>query len=549
MSRRSSSSSFNSLKGKISLATSAMAIFTCAFGSIVYVTVSYLIKDTFVTVFIPFLLMAFVILIFGWWLSNEVIGPILKLSLLAKSMERSPMASMPKTSGSGETDELLETLYRNSQQLQAVVGMMEKVADGDLDIALAPLQTSDRLTNSFQKLLARVSESIYAKENLDRLGAAVDQVTIELARTRKGNLDIEIKTDLARVKDLSDTVRFLIHRFNGIITQVHAGASKAGTSAIEIQKIIRDAIIQDENRIREMGQAAAKLRESPNRVQKTAEQLSNSLSSADQSLEKARKGIEVSQQNTNSVNRLRKQVKEALNKTKRLTERSQEIEKIAKNLDDLSNRSSLIALNASVRAVGATENSSGFSVLAEEVERLSDRAGNTGKLMSGLNRSIAAEITEVEESLHGAVGEVANISKFAIEGENSLGEIERYLGQFLNLQSQLAENSSQQTAETEAALEVFTASLSNSANMTGSLRQAEAGLADLPNLMENLRSAVADFRVQSPEVLPLPPVEETLGMPAPEYLPETGEFDNAGMPEDLPEMGEAAREFELEEAR
>jgi methyl-accepting chemotaxis protein len=549
MSRRPASSSFNSLKGKISLATSAMAIFTCAFGSIVYVTVSYLIKDTFVTVFIPFLLMAFVILIFGWWLSNEVIGPILKLSLLAKSMERSPMASMPKTSGSGETDELLETLYRNSQQLQAVVGMMERVADGDLDIALAPLQNSDRLTNSFQKLLARVSESIYAKENLDRLGAAVDQLTIELARTRKGNLDIEIKTDLSRVKDLSDTVRFLIHRFNGIITQVHQGASEAGSSAVEIQKIIRDAIIQDESRIREMGQAAAKLKESPNRVQKIAEQLSNSLSSADQSLERARKGIEISQQNTNSVNKLRRQVKEALNKTKRLTERSQEIEKIAKNLDDLSNRSSLIALNASVRAVGTAENSSGFSVLAEEVERLSERAGNTGKLMSGLNRSIAAEITEVEDSLHTAVGEVANISKFAIEAENSLGEIERYLGQFLNLQSKFAENSSQQTAETEEALEVFTASLSNSANMTGSLRQAEAGLADLPNLMENLRSAVADFRVQSPEVLPHPAIEETLGIPAPEYLPETGEFDNAAAPEDLSEIGETAREFELEEAR
>jgi hypothetical protein len=123
------------------------------------------------------------------------------------------------------------------------------------------------------------------------------------------------------------------------------------------------------------------------------------------------------------------------------------------------------------------------------------------------------------------------------------------LGQFLNLQSKLAENSNQQTAETEAALEVFTASLSNSANMTGSLRQAEAGLADLPNLMENLRSAVADFRVQSPGVLPLPAIEETLSLPAPEYLPETGEFDNAAVPEDLSEIAETAREFELEEAR
>lgn len=527
-----------------------MAIFTCAFGLIVYVTVSYLIKDTFVTVFIPFLLMALVILVFGWWLSNEVIGPILKLNLLAKSIERSPMASLPKTSGSGETDELLETLYRNSQQLQAVVGMMERVADGDLDIALAPLQTSDRLTNSFQRLLSRVSESIYAKENLDRLGTAVDQLAAELARTRKGNLDIEINTDVAQVKDLSETIRFLVHRFNGIITQVHQGASQAGSSATGVQKVIRDAIIQDETRIRAMDQAAAKLRESPNRVQKISEQLSSSLSSADHSLEKARKGIEVSHQNTNAVNKLRKQVKEAINKIQRLNERSQEIDKIAKNLDDLSNRSSLIALNASVRAVGAAENSAGFAVLAEEVERLSERAGNTGKLMSGLNRSMAADIAEVEESLHTAVGEVANISKFAIEAENSLGEIERYLGQFADLQSKLAENSSQQTSETEQALEVFTASLSESARMIGSLREAEAGLADLPVLMEDLRSAVADFRVQSAEVPTPPPVSEPLGIAAPEYLPENLECGEPESPGSLPpELTEGLAEFELEEAR
>lgn len=544
---RRSSSSFNSLKGKISLATSAMAIFTCAFGSIVYLTVSYLVKDTFVTVFIPFLLMAFVILVFGWWLSNEVIGPILKLSLLAKSIERSPMASIPKTSGSGETDELLESLYRNSQQLQAVVGMMEKVADGQLDVALAPLQNSDRLTNSFQKLLARVSESIYARENLDRLESAVDQMTVELARARKGNLDIEIKADLARVKDLSDTIRFLLHRFNGIITQVHQGAAQAGSSAVEIQKLIRDAIARDETRVREMNQAALKLKESPNRVQKISEQLSSSLSSADQSLEKARKGIEASQQNTNAVNKLRKQVKEAINKIQKLNERSQEIEKIAKNLDDLSNRSSLIALNASVRAVGNVENSAGFSVLAEEVERLSERAGNTGKLMSGLNRSIAAEIAEVEDSLHTTAGEVANISKFTIEAENSLGEIERYLGQFLNLQTKLAENSSQQTAETEQALQIFTSSLSESEGMTGSLREAEAGLADLPNLMENLRSAVADFRVQDPEIPA--PAAEPVGMPAPEYVPETQESGEDDGLEDLSGITEKLGEFELEEAR
>lgn len=533
-----------------------MAVFTCAFGTIVYLTVNYLIKDTFATIFIPFLLMAFVILVFGWWVSNEIIGPIVKLSLLAKSIERSPMTTLPKTSGSGETDELLETLHRNSQQLQAVVMMMEKVADGNLDVALTPLQNSDRLTSSFQKLLSRVSGSIYAKDDLERLENAVDQLTIELSRTRKGHLDVEIKTDLIRVKELVDTIGFLVHRFNGLVIQVNDAAARAGGSAVEIQKIIRDAISQDESRLREMNNAALKLKESPARVQKMSEQLTGSLDSAGQSAEKARKGIEVSNQNTAAVNKLRKQVKEAIKKIQRLNERSQEIDKIAKNLDDLSNRSSLIALNASVRAVGVSEGAAGFSLLAEEVERLAERAGNTGKMMSGLNRSIAAEISDVEESLHVTVGEIADISKFTLETENSLEEIERFLGQFLQLQSRMAENSSQQTAETEAALLTFTVSLSESSRMLASLREAESGLAEFPNVMENLRSAAADFRAQAQPQEPVAalPTVSSFMPPLEEFkLPEEEAETEAPAKNDqsFASLNEenAVEEFELEETR
>lgn len=509
---RRSSSSFNSLKGKISIATSAMAVFTCAFGSIVYFTVSYLIKDTFFTVFVPFLLMAFVILVFGWWISNEVITPILKLSLLAKSIERSPMASLPKTSGAGETDELLDSLYRNSRQLQEVVGMMENVANGNLDVALAPLQNSDRLTNSFQKLLARVSESIHAKDNLSKLEADIEELTAELSRTRSGNLEVDIRSDLVQTKELSDTIRFLIHRLNELITQVGKGAVQAGSIAVDAQRVIQDVILQDEAQVREMKQAAVRLQESPNRVQKISEELSSSISSAHLSLEKARNGSHAAEQNTHAVNTLRKQVKEAIKKIQMLSERSQEIAKVAKSLDDLANRSNLIALNASIQAVGTRDTGTGFSVLAEEVERLSERAEGASRQMSALNKSIAAEIQEVEASLHSTVSEVANISKFALEAGNSLGELERYIGQFLNLQSKLADNSSQQTAETEQALQVFTTSLSESARAIGSLRETGLSVSNLSEMMENLKSSIADFRVPQNEAAQIAPAAEQSSM-------------------------------------
>jgi len=84
MARYTPNSLFNSLKGKIWLATSALAFFICTFGLISYLIVSFVINDTFYAVFIPFLFLAFTVMVFGWWLSNEVVNPIEKVSLLGR---------------------------------------------------------------------------------------------------------------------------------------------------------------------------------------------------------------------------------------------------------------------------------------------------------------------------------------------------------------------------------------------------------------------------------------------------------------------------------
>lgn len=194
MARQSANSLLNSLKGKIWLATSGLAFFICTFGLVSYLLVSLLTTEIFYAVFIPFLFLGFTVMVFGWWLSNEVVSPIEKVSLLAKSLERGVQTSLPRTTGSTETDELLKSLHRNSQQLQNLVGLMDKVANGNLDVALTPLANSDRLSNSFQKLLVRVSKSIQAKQDLKKLTAAVGGITEQISTVRNGDFDLDINS-------------------------------------------------------------------------------------------------------------------------------------------------------------------------------------------------------------------------------------------------------------------------------------------------------------------------------------------------------------------
>ena len=495
MARQSANSLLNSLKGKIWLATSALAFFICTFGLISYLIVSFLISDTFYAVFIPFLFLGFAVMVFGWWLSNEVVSPIEKVSLLAKSLERGVSMTLPRTSGSTETDELLQTLHRNSQQLQNLVGLMDKVTNGDLNVALTPLQNSDRLSSSFQKLLAKVTESINAKQDLEKLQTAVSQIKEDIADVKSGNLEAEFKSTFAGTKDISDCFRYLIERLNEVITQARSNSTLAQSSAEESRQTIQTIIQADEAKILELNQVKLTLKQIPQNVQKIAEELSSATASANLSIEKARSGSNAAQENLAAVSQLRKQIQESVNRTGRLKERSIDIQKVAKTVEDLARRTNMIALNASIQADELGAEGRGFIIIAEEVERLASRAENTNKLISSLSKTISAEINEVELSLQASVSEAANLSKFAIETGNSLSELERYVGKFLNLQTKLVSFSSEHSDETEKAFQVFVESIEETRKTVKKLKESETNFTKLMISMENLQMLTANFKL------------------------------------------------------
>lgn len=447
--------SANSLKGKIWLATSMLAFFICTFGIGSYLVVSLFTENSLYSVLIRFLLLALAIMVFGWWLSNEVVSPIERVSLLAKSLERGVSTSLPKTSGSSETDELLHSLHRNNQQLQNLVGLMDKVSSGNLDVALTPLEQSDRLTSSFQKLLGKVTESINAKQDLERLKVAIRKITEETSRVRNGNFDAEIKSDSAQTKEISETLKFLIHELNELVAHVRNESKQAQTSAKEIQKTIQTAIGADETRKRETNQATLALKKVPQSARQISEELSASASAANLSIERARKGSQTAHANLSAISDLRGQMQEAVKRVGKLIERSQEIGKVAKTVEDLAQRTNMIALNASIQANELNEAGRGFVVFAEEIERLAERAANTNKQISTLKKTIAAEIGEVEHSLQQSFGKAADLSKYAIETGDSLSELEKYIGRFLNLQTKLVSYSNEQSADTEKAFQIF----------------------------------------------------------------------------------------------
>jgi twitching motility protein PilJ len=264
-----------------------------------------------------------------------------------------------------------------------------------------------------------------------------------------------------------------------------------------VQKNIETAIEQSESRMVKMNQASIALKQIPEMVHKISEELSQSAFSANQSIEKARNGTNIAQANLNAVAQLRKQINESITRVQRLNECSQEVGKVAKTVEDLAQRTSMVALNASIQASEMNEQGRSFAVVSEEVERLAERANATNKNISALNKAIQSEIGKVEASLDATVGEAATLSKFAIETGNSIGELERYLNQFLHLQEKIVGYTRGQTDDTERAFQVFLNSIGESETTVTGLKGSVKQIVKVSEKMALLQESVSHFSLTS----------------------------------------------------
>jgi methyl-accepting chemotaxis protein len=498
MARKSIDSLSNSLKGKIWLSTVALAFFVCTFGTLSYIVVSFLVKDPFYAIFIPFLLLAITIVAFGLWLSSEVVGPVERVLLLARSLERGISTSLPKTSGSIETNELLETIHRISGQVQRLVTSLDNVAQDNFDAAMMQNSNSDRISQSFQKLLTKVSESIHAKQDLDKLQSAIRQLSEESSSIKNGRLNVTVSANSNSTAEIAQTINYLLEQLGELTAQVKTYSSKSQNAAFDIEKSLRNVIQRDEFRLQEINEATLTLKKVPQIVHRISDEISQSALSANQSIEKARHGITNARVNFDAMTQLRRQVQESAKRMQKLNECSREIETAAKTVGDLAQRTNLVALNASVQVAELGEHGRKFLVISEEIERLATRADKTNKQINALNKAIQSEIEKVESSLENVVSEAANFSKFTIETGNLNTDMERYLLSYLHLQQKVAEYTAAQTADTEEAFQTLSTAVDEIPRRTKNLKDSVQIVGGIAHSLDNLQSIANHFNFVAP---------------------------------------------------
>jgi len=299
----------------------------------------------------------------------------------------------------------------------------------------------------------------------------------------------ELRSLIRQVKDVTFQVGVSANAINDTTEQLAAGSAAQGAQISRTTSAISNMAL---------------------RIQEVSENASLSAQVAGDSLGNARYGTKAVQDNINAMNSIRKQVQETAKRIKKLGERSQEISLIVGLLDDLSDRTSLLALNASLQASAAGEAGAGFAVVAEEVERLAERSNRLTQQIAALAQTIQSETKDVVASMEETIHEVVVGSTLADKAGQALIEIEQVSQRLAELLQSISESAKQQAKSSEdisSAME----SISKVTELvqTGTKRAADS-VKMLVELSEELRGSVAPFKLPNDRNLPRTPTDTNI---------------------------------------
>jgi methyl-accepting chemotaxis protein len=413
----------------------------------------------------------------------------------ANRLAKGDLSAEIMSTSTDETGQLLQAMNRMSSYLKEMAAISDQIATGNLKVELQPRSAQDRFGNAFKNMIVNTLSLVQSQDERDEIQKSIMKLLDEIGDVALGDLTVEAEVTTNATGAIADSFNYMISELRKVIHNVNDATLLVSSSATEIQATTEHLATGSEEQSMQIMETSSAMEEMAVSIQQVSENAGLSATVADQARANAKQGMEAVQNNITAMSRIRGQVQETSKQIKRLGERSQEIGEIIQLIDDIADRTSMLALNASIQAAMAGEAGRGFAVVAEEVERLADRSTNATKQISTLIKSIQSETNEVVAAMEETTREVVEGSDLANEAGQALNEIDAVSHRLAELIQQISQASNQQARGSEAIAKSMTTISDVTQQVAAGSKQATVSVGGLVTLADNLRSSVITFKL------------------------------------------------------
>jgi len=391
--------------------------------------------------------------------------------------------------------ELFAALRNVSDNLRTIRAEADRVAGGDLTANINLRSDTDRFGQSLQNMIEKFRSMIQTQEERDYLQKSILNLLREVSEVAAGDLTVQAEVSSEMTGAIAEAFNSMTKELRSLIKQVKDVTFQVSSSANQINDTTAQLARGSEAQASQISRTTQAIAQMALQIQEVSSNASLSAQVAGDALGNARYGTQAVQDNIGAMNSIRKQVQETAKRIKKLGERSQEISQIVGLIDDLSDRTSLLALNASLKASAAGEAGKDFALVAEEVERLAERSNRLTNQIAALTQTIQNETKDVVASMEETIHEVVVGSTLADRAGQALVEIELVSTRLAELIESISESAKRQAHSSED----ISQAMANISKVTELVQSGSKRAADsvkmLVELSDDLRTSVAPFKL------------------------------------------------------
>src|SRR5688500_577576 len=324
---------------------------------------------------------------------------------------------------------------------------------------------------------------------------AIMRLLDEMGSLAEGDLTVKATVTEDMTGAIADSINFAVEQLRSLVQTITDTSVQVASSAQETQATAMHLAEAAEHQAQEINSASDRINEMAESINQVSKNSAESAEVARRSVEIAANGAGVVRQTIAGMDSIRDQIQETSKRIKRLGESSQEIGSIVELINDISEQTNILALNAAIQAASAGEAGRGFAVVADEVQRLAERSSNATKRIESLVQTIQADTNEAVSSMEQTTSEVVAGARLAEDAGTALGEIEKVSSDLSNLIQGISTAAQQQSS----AASNITATMNTIQQITSQTsqgaRQTAESIGNLAQLAADLRRSVADFKL------------------------------------------------------
>ena len=325
--------------------------------------------------------------------------------------------------------------------------------------------------------------------------AAILRLMNELQSVAEGDLTQQATVTEDITGAIADSVNYTVEELRTLVAQVQGTANRVTDTTGQVEQTSTELLAASTEQLHEIRETGESVLQMAGRINDVSQRAQETVHAAQESLNVAQVGRRAVQDAIEGMNSIRDQIQETSKRIKRLGESSQEIGEITELISDITEQTNVLALNAAIQAASAGDAGRGFSVVAEEVQRLAERSGDATRQIAALVKAIQTDtgdaVAAMERSTQGVV-QGAQLSDAAGAALIDIDRVTRELSSLVESISTQAQSEAQSANVVASNIQHIFAVTEQTGDGTRSTAQI---VRELSRTAEELRQSVSRFKI------------------------------------------------------